>query len=172
MPDPIAVYRETVGPLYDFVSRRCNGDRALAEDVTQEAYMRFIAECREKKGPFPALPWLYVVARNLLLNHFRRHRPSSVDPAVLDQALDRAETLRDEDRAAATFAIAWGMARLHPEWARLIDDFHFGGKSVGAISTELGLSERAVEGRLRRARAALRDVLRSLERQQENRREQ
>jgi hypothetical protein len=29
------IYRATVDDLYDFVARRCHGDRGLAEDITQ-----------------------------------------------------------------------------------------------------------------------------------------
>jgi hypothetical protein len=30
----VEIYRETVGSLYGFVSRRAGGDRHLAEDIT------------------------------------------------------------------------------------------------------------------------------------------
>ena len=33
----VAIYRETIDQLYAYVARQCGGDRALAEDVTQEA---------------------------------------------------------------------------------------------------------------------------------------
>ncbi|MCZ6745105.1 MAG: sigma factor-like helix-turn-helix DNA-binding protein, partial [Alphaproteobacteria bacterium] len=41
----------------------------------------------------------------------------------------------------------------------LLEAFHFEGKSVAEIAAEHGVSERAVEGRLRRARAKLRKKL-------------
>lgn len=36
----MVVYRETVHELYQFVSRRSSRSRELAEDVTQEAFLR------------------------------------------------------------------------------------------------------------------------------------
>jgi DNA-directed RNA polymerase specialized sigma24 family protein len=42
MPHPLTedqlrgIYRGTIDRLYGYVSRRCGGDRSLAEDVTQE----------------------------------------------------------------------------------------------------------------------------------------
>lgn len=163
-PEPIAIYRETVAAVYAFVCRRCAGDRQLAEDVTQETYLRFVSECK-RVVPNPALPWLQTVARNLLLNHYRRRKPVSVDPSSLSQLWDEtskegdgrgAEVLRE---ARAHAAIAWGLAQLPADSARLIDEFHLGGKSVSAIAAQSGMSERAVEGRLRRSRVALRRVL-------------
>lgn len=40
----LAAYRETIEPLYRYVSRMCGGDRQLAEDVTQEAWLRAVRE--------------------------------------------------------------------------------------------------------------------------------
>src|SRR6185295_9648062 len=142
--DAIAVYRETVGPLYAFVARRAGGSRELAEDVTQETYMRFLAQCRDGRSPNPPLPWLHTVARNLLLNHYRRVRPASVDPALLDRMLE-GESGEVEGAAAA---IQWGLSRLRGGPSRLLESFHLAGRSVAEIAAAAGMSERAVEGRL------------------------
>lgn len=40
------VYRETIDQLYAFTSRRCDGDRELAEDITQETWLRELATNR------------------------------------------------------------------------------------------------------------------------------
>ena len=36
----MGIYRETVEPLYRFVSCRVGASRELAEDITQETYLR------------------------------------------------------------------------------------------------------------------------------------
>ena len=51
------------------------------------------------------------------------------------------------------------MARLRRSHADVLEDFYFEGKSVQEIAAERSLSERAVEGRLRRARIKLRKKL-------------
>ena len=40
------LYRDTIDDLYGFVSRRSGGDRALAEDVTQETWLRAVKAWR------------------------------------------------------------------------------------------------------------------------------
>ena len=160
--DAIAVYRETIGTLYGFVARRAGGSRELAEDVTQETYMRLLSQWRDGRPPSPALPWLQTVARNLLLNHYRRVRPASVDPATLERVL---EGQSDQVEGAAA-AIQWGLSRLGDGPARLLESFHLDGRSVAEIAAETGMSERAIEGRLRRARAALKQALEPLVREQ------
>jgi len=153
--DFLGIYRETVRPLYQFVSRRCGGDRGLAEDITQETFLRAVTYWREGHLPDSPLAWLHHVARNLLISHFRRRRPAAVDSATLDRMLD-PNTSRAEEAAALVQA---GFARLSGTHARVLEAYYLEGKAVRAIADELQLTERAVEGRLRRSRRALRKQL-------------
>jgi RNA polymerase sigma-70 factor (ECF subfamily) len=164
-PALIAVYRETVRPLHRFVAVRCGGSRELVEDVLQEVYLRAIEVWHAGKPPRDPMAWLKTLARNLLINYYRKHRPQPVDPSLLGE-------VTDPDRQAATpravALIQWGLARLPERHARLVEAFHLEGRSVREIATALGLSERAVEGRLRRARKALRKRLEPLVRRTED----
>ena len=150
----LEIYRATVGPLYRFVARRAGGARELAEDVTQETYLRAVAHWR-KRRPREPLAWLQTVARNLLINHYRRRRPEPVAPQQIDTLLAIGQT----DGTDTQNLICWGLARLRRRHARLLEAFYLEEKSTRVIAQELRLSERAVEGRLRRARAALRSQL-------------
>jgi DNA-directed RNA polymerase specialized sigma24 family protein len=51
------------------------------------------------------------------------------------------------------------LSRLRRAHAEILEAFYFDGKSVRDIARERSLSERAVEGRLRRARAKLKKKL-------------
>lgn len=150
------IYREHTVPLYQYVSRRVGGDRGLAEDVVQDAWLRAIANWPHKGVPDHPGAWLVHVARNLLASHFRRTRPQPVDPSELDIADDRL----NPGTARAAALVNWGLARLPGRQAELLEAFYFEGCSTRDLAGRLGLSERAVEGRLRRARQKLRDRLR------------
>jgi RNA polymerase sigma-70 factor (ECF subfamily) len=145
------IYREHHGPLYAFVSRRVGGDRPLAEDIVQETWLRAVDTWRA--GP-PENPraWLMRVARNLLVSHLRRSKPRLVDPD--DLALGDDGWVRETPSAASL--VIWGLARLRRRQAMLLEAFYIDGMSTRDIALEWGLSERAVEGRLRRARHNLR----------------
>jgi len=149
----VETYRSTVRPLYAYVSRRVGGDISLAEDLVQDTWMRAMGDWPRKGIPAEPLAWLMRVARNTLISNFRRERPQLVEPALLDRIQVEPSVAIDDPRAASV--INWGLARLRRAHAELLEDFYFADKSVRDIARERGLSERAVEGRLRRAREKL-----------------
>jgi RNA polymerase sigma-70 factor (ECF subfamily) len=153
--DLIRTYRETIRPLYAYVSRRVGGDLGLAEDLVQETWMRALDAWPRKGIPNEPLAWLLRVARNTLISYFRRVRPEPIDPALID--LDGEKFSPANPDAAAT--IGWGMARLRRSHADVLEAFYLEGKGVREIAATLSLSERAVEGRLRRARSKLKSKL-------------
>jgi len=155
----IQAYRDSVHALYQFVSSRCGGDRNLAEDVTQETWLRAVKAWREQGLPDNPLAWLKTVARNLLSNHFRRVPAISLEglpPGWNGQLSKNGQGWMPPDHTAL---LTWGMARLGAPQARLLEAFHLEGRSTREIAADLGVSERAVEGRLRRARLKLRKQL-------------
>jgi RNA polymerase sigma-70 factor (ECF subfamily) len=147
----VSQYRTHVRPLYAYVARRTGGNRQLAEDVVQETWLRALRDWRRNGLPREPMAWLSKVAGNLLATYFRSQKPqSSVDVTqLLDDDVPQAPT-RD---AAATLYLA--LEKLRPREVRLIEAFHFDGKTLAEIAGELGISERAAEGRVRRAREAL-----------------
>ena len=154
----IETYRSTVGPLYAYVSRRVGGDRSLAEDFVQDTWMRAMGDWPGKGVPSEPLAWLIRVARNTLISHFRRVRLELVEPALLDRIAGEPPVLAADDPSAAS-TINWGLARLRRKHAELLEDFYFTGKSVRDMARERSVSERAVEGRLRRAREKLKQQI-------------
>jgi RNA polymerase sigma factor (sigma-70 family) len=151
----IQTYRETVGPLYGYVSRRVGGDVGLAEDLVQETWMRALDTWPARGMPDEPLAWLIKVARNTMVSYFRRIRPESVDSAVLDL---EAPGFAAEGAEIASL-VSWGLSRLRRAHAEVLEAFYFDGKSVRDIARERSLSERAVEGRLWRARVKLKKKL-------------
>jgi RNA polymerase sigma-70 factor (ECF subfamily) len=149
------IYRETIDDLYGFVSRRCDGDRALAEDITQDAWLRAVRAWHRDGLPDKPLAWLATVAARLLSNHFRRPTEQSLEAAAEPAARDDAAADRTERRSLVERALA----RLPVAQARLLEAFHFERAGVGKIAASMGVSERAVEGRLRRARQKLREQI-------------
>jgi RNA polymerase sigma-70 factor (ECF subfamily) len=150
----VQMFREAVEPLYAYVARRSGGERDLAEDVTQEAFLRAVERWRRTGPPREPLAWLKTTARNLLSHHWRRIEHSRVSAGEID--LDQLSAPRTRGAAAVLHA---ALARLREGDAVLLEAFHLDGASTRELSLELGITEKAIEGRLRRAREALSRVL-------------
>lgn len=153
--DLIRVYRETLRPLYAYVSRRVGGDAGLAEDLVQDTWMRALDTWPSRGVPDDPAAWLMRVARNTLVSHFRKQHLELVDPSLIEIEDDRFSP----DLPDSAVVVGWGLARLRPAHADLLDAFYFDGQSISEIAATRSLSERAVEGRLRRARLKLKKVL-------------
>ena len=152
-------YHASVLPLYEFVSRRCGGDRSLAEDVVQEAWLRAVVAWQKKGFPDAPIAWLKTVAGNLLRNYYRGTPPISLETLPPDGERKIQGGVNGWDTPDHAATVSWGLARLRPDQARILEAFHFEGKKVSEIASEFRLSKRAVEGRLRRARLKLRKKL-------------
>jgi RNA polymerase sigma-70 factor (ECF subfamily) len=153
------VYRRTIGPLYAYVSRRCGGERTLAEDVVQETWLRAVDVWRRQGVPDTPSAWLTTVAHNLLVTHFRRRKPVALDTAAAEQALAAVDDGFSTKSADIAQLVQWGLAQLPRREAGILEAFHFDERPTASIAKDLRLSDRAVEGRLRRARLKLRRVL-------------
>jgi RNA polymerase sigma-70 factor, ECF subfamily len=156
------VYRDTIDALYGYVSRHCHGDRALAEDVTQEAWLRAVRDWRKKGPPDQPIAWLTTVSRNLLASYYRRRPAASLESVSAADVLTAFDTGRAAESAEMTSVVCHALARLPSAQAQLLEAFHFEDRRMSQIAKTFGLSERAVEGRLRRARERLRRELESM----------
>jgi RNA polymerase sigma factor (sigma-70 family) len=156
----IRTYRDTIRTFYRCVSRRVGGNRTLAEDIVQEAWMRALATWPKSGIPDSPLAWLIHVARNIIASHFRRAPFESLDAGSID-VVAPAWTPDSPDEAALVW---FGLSRLRRRHAEILEAFYFDGKSVREIAAERLTSERAIEGRLRRARAGLKTQIDRLRR--------
>ena len=158
----LSAYRDTIDPLYRYVSRNCGGDRTLAEDVTQETWLRAVREWRKKGPPDQPIAWLTTVARNILVSYFRRKKPAPLDSVSAGEVLAALENGRATDSSEITAVVCHALTRIPAAEAQILEAFHFEDRRMSQIAQTLGLSERAVEGRLRRARQRLRRELESM----------
>lgn len=147
------LYERHAGEVLAFL-RKLLGQRALAEDVLQETFLR-VHQHLDRFDPKRALrPWLFQIARNAALNAIRRrskggakaaqdvyeHDPSQSDPVLKQLAADEAQ------RAAAT-----ALATLPEESRALLLQRHGLGLKLAELAASWGVSERTIRNRLRRA---------------------
>jgi RNA polymerase sigma factor (sigma-70 family) len=61
-------------PLYNFYTK-LTGDRTLSEDLVQEVFLRILRHRNTFRTGTPFRAWIYQIARNARIDHFRKSRP-------------------------------------------------------------------------------------------------
>jgi len=139
------------------------GDTALAEDVTQEAFIRAYRKLWLLGDGAKFSGWVNAIARRLAINFGRRHRRElnlrerwaleNVDDPAGENSADETGPLHPQETLRQTLA---EMPDAHRECLVL---FYLEGKSGAEAAAALGISESALRVRLHRARAAMRERL-------------
>lgn len=85
----LAIYARTAGPLVGYL-RRLTGDAALAEDLLQDAYIRFLSVGRPPESDEHQKNYLFRIATNLARDHFRaaKRRETFADTEALPAATE------------------------------------------------------------------------------------
>jgi RNA polymerase sigma-70 factor (ECF subfamily) len=137
------------------VARRLISDRAQAQDVVQEAMMKawvHAAHFNVRRGRFTT--WLYRIVVNICIDHRRHVRlesmPKDFDPP--DPSLGLAETLSKSQRRLALTAALSELPTKQRAAMMLVYDEGLSGAEAAQV---LGLSTKAVERLLARARVTL-----------------
>ena len=64
-------YRRTVPRIYAYLLPRCGNDPALAEELTQQAFIAAVDQRARYDGRSDTVTWLCAIARHKLADHFR-----------------------------------------------------------------------------------------------------
>lgn len=145
-------------------------DRQLAEDLTQETFLRI----HRARGLFhpgaPVLPWAYTIARRLFLDDVRTRRSARVVPhnppdGDDGQALDVAASEPSAEQLFAdkelSQALDQALQKLPEAQASAFRLLKGEGMSVAEVATIMGTTKGAVKLRAHRAYEALRGFLRA-----------
>jgi len=71
-------YERAARPLWAYLAR-VSGDTALADDLMQESFVRFLCAQQPEEGEVAGRRYLFRIATNLLRDHWRRPRPASIE---------------------------------------------------------------------------------------------
>ena len=103
--DAEAIWRELRVPLLAFIARRVS-DPDTAEDILQDIMLRIHRHSSDRTQPASITAWLYGVARNAIIDHYRRASVRRERPAGTYLDLHEAEEppdagTRDQQRPSS-----------------------------------------------------------------------
>jgi RNA polymerase sigma-70 factor (ECF subfamily) len=127
-------------------------ERHLAEDAAQEALLAAYREIGRLKGPERFAGWLTSICRNIAIDMAKaraKHKHAGTEDC--SPVLDIRH--HENDTVAVVREI---LLRLEPQMRDIIYLRYYNQMSYGRIAQMLGISEEAVNGKLRRARDRIR----------------
>ena len=137
-------------PILNYLNRMVN-DRALAEDLTQDTFIKAYRALPKTRDDLSFKAWLYRIATNTAISHLRRGRivkwlPILGDREAGDEALDRSVTRQTD--------ISRALDELPKHYAAVLLLRHYQGLSLAETAQALDITENAAKLRLFRARKA------------------
>jgi len=144
-------------PLQQFIRRRIS-DETTGEDILQEVFLKIHQHIETLNEVKKLESWVYQITRNVIIDEYRRKRPTIhlESPEVL--ALP--EELPDDDIITELFPSVQAMVRNLPEHDRqalILTEYQ--GLTQKELSERLGLSFSGAKSRVQRARDRLKQQL-------------
>jgi RNA polymerase sigma-70 factor (ECF subfamily) len=151
----IELYPRAVPVVYGFLVARC-GSVDHAEELTAETFMAAVSAVQAGAVETITTPWLIVVARRRLVDHWRHQEVEQRHLRGLGEGVEQVVDPWEEHLDAALARGA--LLRLSPQYRAAITLRYLDDLSVGEVAEYLGRGVHATEALLQRARAALRQV--------------
>ena len=171
-----AAHRELIKryerPVFSLVFRMVR-DRELAEDLTQDTFVKVLSHLDRYRTDFKFSSWLFKIANNVAIDHLRRrqldtisfdgspHADSSdaVAASSFDLSDESENALEEMEAKELGSAIERAISSLRPEYRSCILLRHVEGRSYEEIASTLDLPLGTVKTYIHRARHELRRAL-------------
>src|SRR5690606_38879438 len=138
-----------------FIERRV-GNRAIAEDILQDAFVRGLDRLEHIENKESAVAWFYRVLRNAIIDHHRRQASASRGLAAFAAELEQQSEPDADIRGAFCRCVGQLAVTLKPEYADALARIEIDGVAVKDYAAEAGISSANAAVRVFRAREALR----------------
>ncbi|MCC6244022.1 MAG: sigma-70 family RNA polymerase sigma factor [Gemmatimonadaceae bacterium] len=159
-------------PVFSLVSRMVR-DRELAEDLSQDAFVKVLNHIDRYSPEFKFSSWLFKIANNVAIDHLRRRRlntismdgsphastAAEVESSALQIESEQENALEEMEAKELGSAIETAIARLRPEYRACIMLRHVEGRAYEEIAATLDLPLGTVKTYIHRARHELRKAL-------------
>ena len=153
-PAALAILLDNHRAFLSYLQRRV-GDRALAEDILQDAFAKVVDRPEHAPDGEAVVPWFYRTLRNATVDQFRRRGTVERGLEALAREME-THTVPEPEMAAQICACVSRLAgTLKPEYAEALQAIDVQGTPVKTFAEQHGLSASNAGVRVFRAREAL-----------------
>lgn len=143
--------------IFNFLARLAI-DRVLAEDLTQNVFLRIIKYRTSYREGMRFQSWIYQVARNIFSDHYQAHKNKYADfvdvENISDAMADHNEAAEMDEKEKLLYQ---SMARLDPEQRELLVLTRFQHMKYEEVAQIMNTTEANIKVRVHRAITRLRE---------------
>jgi len=143
--------------LFDFLSRM-TGDRAAAEDLTQDVFVRMLKYRSTFRDDGRFETWMFHIARNARADYFRQRAAVELSTDGIDAPTDAPGPGHLNERDEQTTLLRRALLQLREDRRELIILARYRGMKHEAIADLLGVDAGTVKVRIHRALKELREI--------------
>jgi RNA polymerase sigma-70 factor, ECF subfamily len=153
--DDTSVWQAYRTSLYTFVHKRV-ADPSEAEDIAQDVLVKAYTHLATLKDDTKLRPWLYQIARNAIIDHYRQHK-------LLEELSDAlpapAATVGDTGEAEFAQCLTPLIEQLPPAYRQAIILAEIEGLTQQEVAIAQNLSLSGAKSRVQRGRKLLKSIL-------------
>jgi RNA polymerase sigma-70 factor (ECF subfamily) len=157
---------DAIGALYDqhqeaifrYLWARL-GERQAAEDLTGDVFMRMIGALPNYRPSAPFRAWLYRIARNRLIDHYRRRAQSPLPLTHAEVKTAEADPITLAEHTLTIERLHRALAQLEEAQREVVALRFLSGLSLQETAAALDKTEAAIKALQHRGLAALRGLL-------------
>lgn len=167
MPDSQHIWDEVQSGLRCFILKRVT-DEAAVEDLSQEVFIRMQRGLGGLKDQSRLLPWIYRIARHVIIDYYRRQGKQPERPVGLASDLEplhpaslsvRSPEDSGQLRRELAGCLRPMIERLSEDYRRAVTLVDLEGLTQHEAAAKLGLSVSGMKSRVQRGRRQLREML-------------
>ena len=133
---PLETLLENHRAFLRYLERRV-GDRALAEDILQDAFAKVVARPEQAPADESVIPWFYRTLRNAAIDQFRRRGAADRAYEAFARELETHDTPTDDMEAEICACVSRLAATLKPEYAEALEAIEVAGIPVRALGEQI-----------------------------------
>lgn len=154
-----AFYERSSRPLWAYLAR-ASGNAALADDLMQESYVRFLCAGTPGDGEVVSRKYLFRIASNLLRDHWRKARTVSIEELPEDRSVAHLAAPDTSAQTDSRLTLDRALAQLRPRDRQLLWLAHAENYTHREIADMTGLNATSIRLLLFRARREMAKLLR------------
>ena len=153
-PDAVATLVDNHRAFLRYLERRV-GDRALAEDILQDAFVKVMERPEQAPADEGVVQWFYRTLRNAAIDRFRRQGAATRAVEAFAREMQQHEAPTPEMDGEICTCVSRLASTLKAEYAEALREIDVGGTAVKAFAEQHQLSASNAGVRVFRAREAL-----------------